>query len=68
MLPRALRNGCRDTLTLAWALPLSVLIILGTVGHFTRQAIFWVFGSTALVQPAHWLVGSLLPQPLASPV
>ena len=35
MLPRAPRNGWRDRLTLAWALPLSVLIILGTISRFT---------------------------------
>src|SRR5215475_7727408 len=38
------------------------------VAHFMRQAIWPVCGSTALIQPAHLLVGSLLPQPLASPV
>src|SRR5262249_36974283 len=34
----------------------------------TRHAIFPVFGSIALIQPAQLSIGSLVPQPLASPV
>src|SRR5262245_33876221 len=37
-------------------------------GVFTRHAIFPDFGSMALIQPLHLSVGSLVPQPLASPV
>ena len=37
-------------------------------GVFTRQAIVPLAGSTALIQPAHSLVGSFAPQPFASPV
>src|SRR5580704_5421370 len=38
------------------------------VGQCTRQAILPLTGSTALIQPLHWLVGSFVPQPFASPV
>ena len=38
------------------------------VGVWMRQAIFPLFGSTALIQPDHSDVGSFVPQPFASPV
>jgi hypothetical protein len=38
------------------------------VSHLRRHAILPVFGSTALIQPCHLSIGSLVPQPLASPV
>src|SRR5215470_2966402 len=38
------------------------------VGDLTRQRILPVVGSTALIQPCHFSIGSFLPQPLESPV
>src|SRR5580693_5601929 len=38
------------------------------VGRLTRHAILPVAGSIALTHPDHLSIGSLVPQPLASPV